>query len=130
MKRKQNSTYSYETDKDIYSNSKRGQHSKHAKKGKKEPNVEEIKERYMSIAKGKIPDNIEEIKIVEDKMNICELLVEIGFASSKNEARRMIQGNGVKINSVVMADFTESIEIGNGIVVQFGKNRFKKIIKG
>ena len=35
MKRKQNSTYSYETDKDIYSNSKRGQHSKHAKKGKK-----------------------------------------------------------------------------------------------
>ena len=35
MKKKQNSTYSYENDRDIYSSSKGGRHSKHAKKGKK-----------------------------------------------------------------------------------------------
>lgn len=90
---------------------------------------ESIKARYMNIAKGKIPDNIEEIKVIENKINICELLIKVGFASSKNEARRMIQGNGVKINSVVISDFTLNIEINDEIVVQFGKNRFKKVVK-
>ena len=42
----------------------------------------------------------------------------------------MIQGNGLKINSVVMTEFTESVEIGYGIVVQFRKNRFRKVVRG
>ncbi len=86
------------------------------------------KEKYFSIAKGKILDNIEEVKIAEENINICDLLVQIGFANSKSEARRMIQGNGVKINSTTVTEIDKIIELDNDIVIQFGKNKFKKIV--
>ena len=88
---------------------------------------ESIKERYMNIAKGEIPDNVEEVKIDKKEINICDLLVEIGFASSKSEAKRMILGNGVKVDGEVITDINKVIRIAEGKVVQFGKNRFKKI---
>lgn len=88
---------------------------------------ESIKERYMNIAKGEIPENIEEIKIEDKELNICDLLVKIGFANSKSEAKRMILGNGVKVDGKVITDINKVIEIEEGKVVQFGKNRFKKV---
>ena len=88
---------------------------------------ESIKERYMNIAKGEIPDNVEEMKIDKKEINICDLLVESGFASSKSEAKRMILGNGVKVDGEVITDINKVIRIAEGKVVQFGKNRFKKI---
>ena len=88
---------------------------------------ESVKERYMDIAKGNIPDNIEKIQITESEINICNLLVKIGFANSKSEAKRMIDGNGVKIDGKSVIDIGKTIIIGDGIVVQFGKNKFKKV---
>lgn len=90
---------------------------------------ESIKERYMNIAKGEIPENIEEIKMEEKELNICELLLKTGFANSKSEAKRMILGNGIKVDGKVVTDINKAIEIANGKVIQFGKNRFKKITK-
>ena len=90
---------------------------------------EKIKERYLKIAKGNIPEDIETIKISENEMNICDLLVKIDFANSKGEAKRMIRGNGIKINSNLEADINKILKIENDLVVQFGKNKFKKIIK-
>lgn len=87
------------------------------------------KEKYMSIAKGEIPDNIEEIKIEENEINICDLLVKIGFALSKSEAKRNILGNGIKINGKQVNDTKEIIRLDKDLVVQFGKNRFKKVSK-
>lgn len=90
---------------------------------------EKIKERYLKIAKGNIPEDIETINISENEMNICDLLVKIDFANSKGEAKRMIRGNGIKINSNLEADINKILKIENDLVVQFGKNKFKKIIK-
>ena len=90
---------------------------------------EKLKERYLSIAKGEIPKDIPKVKIKEDEINISKLLIEIGYAKSKSEAKRMILGNGVKIDGVTIKDINKIINIENGVVVQFGKNRFKKIIK-
>lgn len=90
---------------------------------------ETVKEQYLKIAKGEIPDNIEQIKIEEEKINICDLLVRINFASSKGEAKRQIIGNGIKINNNTVNNVNEDIIVENEIVVQFGKNRFKKIVK-
>ena len=89
---------------------------------------EEVKNRYLQIASGGIPDNITEIKIVDDTLNICDLLKKIGFANSKSEAKRMILGNGIKINSILQTDINSTIEIVNDKVIQFGKNKFVKII--
>ena len=90
---------------------------------------EMAKEKYMSIAKGEIPDNIEEIKIEENEINICDLLVKIGFALSKSEAKRNIMGNGIKINGKQVNNTNEIIRLDKDLVVQFGKNRFKKVSK-
>ena len=90
---------------------------------------EMAKEKYMSIAKGEIPDNIEEIKIEENEINICDLLVKIGFALSKSEAKRNILGNGIKINGKQVNNTNEIIRLDKDLVVQFGKSRFKKVSK-
>lgn len=90
---------------------------------------ENVRKRYENIAKGNIPENIEEIKIDEERIGICDLLLKIGFANSKSEAKRMIIGNGVKVNSCIVSDINMIIEVKDAVVVQFGKNRFKKINK-
>ncbi len=89
---------------------------------------ENVKNRYLQIANGNIPDNIAEFKINEDSISICDLLQKIGFANSKSEAKRMILGNGIKINSILQTDINSKIEIVNGKVIQFGKNKFVKIV--
>ena len=90
---------------------------------------DDVKERYMKIAKGEIPQNIEKVKIEENELNICDLLIKIGFANSKSEAKRMILGNGIKINGKVVIDINIKISFENDVVVQFGKNKFKQVIK-
>lgn len=94
-----------------------------------ESKFEQAKERYDKIAKGIIPQNIEEININEDKINICDLLVKVKFANSKSEAKRMVLGNGVKINTIIVSDINQIIELNNEIVIQFGKNRFVKVVR-
>ena len=89
---------------------------------------EVAKEKYMSIAKGEIPDNIEEMKLEEDEINICDLLVKVGFASSKSEAKRNILGNGIKVDGLLVTDTNKTVKINTEIVIQFGKNRFKKVV--
>ena len=39
-----------------------------------------------------------------DNMNIMDLLVQVNIAPSKSEARRLIQGNGISINSEKVTD--------------------------
>ena len=88
---------------------------------------EAVKEKYQTIAKGGIPENIEEIKIEEKEINICDLLIKVGFANSKGEAKRNIAGNGVRLDGEVISDINKIVNIENGVVVQFGKNKFKKV---
>lgn len=90
---------------------------------------EAIKEKYLKIARGDVPEDIEEINLPDSSLNICELLVKIGFATSKSEAKRQITGNGIKINGVLETDINQEISINDGFVIQFGKNKFKKIRK-
>ena len=92
-----------------------------------EEHFKQAKERYLSIAKKEIPDNILEIKRNIKSINICELLVDIGFATSKSQAKRMILEKGIKIDGTLKTDINEIIHIKNSIVVQYGKNKFVKI---
>lgn len=89
-----------------------------------EDEFEEVKSRYESIAKGNIPNNIEKFKINEDNLNLCDVLVKVGFANSKSEAKRMILGNGVRIDGRLANNYNEVIDLKESRVIQFGKNRF------
>ncbi len=90
---------------------------------------EELKRRYLNIAKGGIPEDVEEMKVEDDSANICDLLVKAGFATSRGDAKRMVSGNGVKINGEVITDITTMIDTTSKPVIQFGKNKFKKIVR-
>lgn len=91
--------------------------------------VKQAEERYAQVAKGGIPEDIKEFYLSSEctEMKLCDVLVKVGFASSKSEARRMIQGNGVKINSEVVNDINADIKPSEEPVIQFGKNKFIKI---
>ncbi|MBR0427353.1 MAG: tyrosine--tRNA ligase [Clostridia bacterium] len=88
-----------------------------------------LKEKYLNIAKGGIPTEVEEMEVLEDSVNICDLLVAAGFATSRGEAKRMITGNGVKVNGEPVTDITTMVEVVGKPVIQFGKNKFKKVVK-
>ena len=90
---------------------------------------EALKEKYLNIAKGGIPDDVDTMKVSEDSANICDLLVSAGFAASRGEAKRMVTGNGVKVNGEPVTDISTMIETSASPVIQFGKNKFKKVVK-
>ncbi len=95
----------------------------------KEEDFEIAQRKYEQIAKKEVPDKIPEILLQEEKMLVCDLLIQVGFATSKGEARRMIEGNGVKIEGNLIKNNNQTIEITNGKVVQFGKSKFIRIVK-
>ena len=90
--------------------------------------VKEAEERYKSVAKGGIPEDIKEVKIEEKEIGICDLLLKVGFAASKGEAKRMIQGKGVKLNGQTVEDISLTVTITEPVILQFGKNKFIKVI--
>ena len=85
-------------------------------------------DRYDAIASGKIPDNIEVKKINHERIEICKLLVSIGFANSNSEAKRMVEAKGVKVDNITVEDCKKIIEIKDGIVISFGKRKILKIV--
>lgn len=90
--------------------------------------IKEAEERYKQVAKGGIPEDIKEVKIEEKEILITDLLLKVGFASSKGEARRMISGKGVKLNGEAVEDISLNIKITEPVILQFGKNKFVKVI--
>lgn len=91
-------------------------------------NFEEIKKRYLNIANGRIPDDIKEVCIENKQMNVCDLLVELNIATSRSDAKRKIEGKGIKIDTELQLDTNEVIDFSNGAkVVQFGKSKFIKV---
>lgn len=89
---------------------------------------DEFKQKYLDVAHGGIRDNIEAVSIDEKQINVCELLVKVGFANSKGEAKRMVLGNGVRVDSELVSDITAVIDLSDGEkVLQFGKNKFIKV---
>lgn len=89
---------------------------------------EEIKNRYLNIANGGIPDDIKEVCIENKQINVCDLLVELNIASSRSDSKRKIEGKGIKIDAELQLDVNEVIDFSNGAkVVQFGKSKFIKV---
>ncbi|MDD3066171.1 MAG: S4 domain-containing protein, partial [Endomicrobiaceae bacterium] len=80
-------------------------------------------------AKKDLPTDIEKYACKTNKIKISQLLIDSSMVSSKNEARRLIEQGGVKINSEKI-NSDEEIEIKNEIIMQAGKRKFRKIVYG
>ena len=75
-----------------------------------------------------LPTEIEEFKCDKDKIKLSELLFVSKMVASKNEARRLIEQGGAKVDNEKVTTDTE-IEVKNGMILQAGKRKFKKIVK-
>jgi len=74
-----------------------------------------------------LPDEIEEMK-VDQPMTIADLLIFTQAAKSKNEARRLIDQGGVKLEGEVIDEAMKLIEVTSPIVLQVGKRKFVRLI--
>ena len=80
-------------------------------------------------AQGKIPDDIDEIKIkIANEMTIPQLLKEINFVSSTSEAMRLIKGGGVKLDGEKINNAKDLIPISGSFTIQVGKRKFARIM--
>jgi tyrosyl-tRNA synthetase len=89
--------------------------------------AESAMRRYKKVAKGSIPDDIKTVTTDLQSVPIISLIKLAGFAKSSGEARRHLEGRGIKVDGAVVEDIHLNVDIGAGKVIQFGKNRFVKI---
>lgn len=90
--------------------------------------ADKAQEEFINVVSNKgIPEDIQEVKI-ENGKNILDVLVELNFVSSKGEAKRLIQGGGVKIDGEKIADMTYSVSFDENVILQAGKRKFAKLV--
>lgn len=81
------------------------------------------------IKKG-LPDSIPEFKTEDgsEERNILDLIVTVGFAPSKAEARRLVQQGGVTIDGEKVSDISANIKFDRDKILKVGKRNFIKIL--
>jgi tyrosyl-tRNA synthetase len=84
--------------------------------------------RYREIAAGGMPEDIETVVFPGKSANLIELVRAAGFASSNSEARRLIEGGGVRLDGETARDPLLAVTGKGEVVLQRGKNRFIKMI--
>jgi len=78
--------------------------------------------------KKEIPDEIEEIFIDNtEEINILDLIVFVNFASSKGEAKRLVQQGGVSIDGEKIIDPQKIIQLKSDLILKVGKRKFIKL---
>ncbi|MDA9591519.1 tyrosine--tRNA ligase [Pelagibacteraceae bacterium] len=68
------------------------------------------------------------VSLSKGELFLNDLIVEIGFANSKNETRKLIKNNGVKINRILVNDEIKTLlandfDSNNEIMVSIGKKK-------
>jgi len=90
-----------------------------------------------TIQKKEVPKDMNTWRRTEEQYNIVDLLVATKLASSKTEARRLVEQGAVKIQTgadenagpVVITNPKEDINVADDTILQRGKLQFVKIIK-
>jgi len=87
----------------------------------------EAEEKFVKVFRRKeVPEDIPEVA-VEAVFNPIDLLVNVGAASSRSEAKRLIMGGGVKLDGKVIKDFSDC-RIQGPSILRVGKRRFYRLV--
>ena len=93
-----------------------------------ETEAKQAEEEFEKIfVKRELPEEIKEIRISEKKIWVVDLLVKVGLATSKNEAKRLIARGGVKINEKRVENSDMDLLMDKEYIVQVGKRKFRRI---
>lgn len=79
-------------------------------------------------SKKELPDDIQEVKLTGTSMIIVDILMQLNACPSKGEARRLVQGGGVKYNGTKIENFTDILELSGDSILQVGKRGFYKLV--
>jgi tyrosyl-tRNA synthetase len=60
-------------------------------------------------------------------LNVVDLLVEAGLASTKSQARRLVTQGGVRLDGQPVTRIDLTIAVESGMIVQVGKRRFVRL---
>jgi tyrosyl-tRNA synthetase len=78
--------------------------------------------------KKEAPTEVQSYKLKVKSLNVLDLLVETKLATSKGEARRLVEQGGVKVGEKIIDDINAVVEISaEGILIQKGKRHFVKV---
>ena len=72
-------------------------------------------------------ENMPSVKICGDSLKLVDIMVEIKFAPSKAEAKRLILGGGIRINNEKISSIDEVVPKVNGTVIHKGKKGHVKL---
>ena len=61
--------------------------------------------------KSKIDDTLPSVKVTNGEISIIDALKKLNFLNTNGEARRLIRGNGAKINDIVVNDENYTLNI-------------------
>ncbi len=91
----------------------------------------EAEEAYLAFqqvfVKNELPDEMEEVEVLDKNWPLAELLHHADLVSSKTEGRRMIEQGGVRVDGAVIGDREATVRPKSGTVFQVGKRKFIKI---
>ncbi|WP_129670761.1 tyrosine--tRNA ligase [Candidatus Chloroploca sp. Khr17] len=74
-----------------------------------------------------LPEVIPEHQL-DAPVTIIEVMVAAGLAASKSEARRLIDGGGVKLDGERVTSYEQTVSPGANVVIQVGRRKFIRII--
>jgi tyrosyl-tRNA synthetase len=78
--------------------------------------------------KREVPDDVKTIFSLIQKQTLSQLLVWVGFASSKSDAVRTIEQGGVKIDGNIIKDPNKIFVLDKkGVLIQKGKRHFVRV---
>ncbi len=81
---------------------------------------------FINRSQGGVPDVIDEVEVSGAPLGIAALLKNAGLAPSTSEANRLIDGNGVRVDSSVVTDKGLKLPAGT-YVLQVGKRKFARV---
>ena len=81
---------------------------------------------FINRSQGGVPDVIDEVAVAGAPLGIAALLKNAGLAPSSSEANRLIEGNGVRVDSSVVTDKGLKLPAGT-YVLQVGKRKFARV---
>ncbi|MGJ7614997.1 MULTISPECIES: tyrosine--tRNA ligase [unclassified Variovorax] len=88
--------------------------------------AETAEQDFINRSKGGVPDEIAEVSLSGAPLGIAQLLKQANLAASAGDGNRLIEGGGVRVDSVVVSDKALKLPAGT-YVVQVGKRKFARV---
>jgi tyrosyl-tRNA synthetase len=94
--------------------------------------AEAVEQEFVRVFQKKgVPDEMPEFCLKDlgltARPEIVSLLVAVGFAPSRGEARRLLEQGGVRLNDVKLDPRTEA-EVRDGDILKVGKRKFGRLL--